>query len=211
MKKLALIMIFGVVGVALSAEEYTIQTISAQNEASITPAFNQKVQKSALPMTKKKEGNCNIVTVGEYKTPKEAHSNLKKAKMIAKDAFVRPMERVAPKACESASETQKVAMSSDVNASIPAPKKEISVIEPIVAKVAPVESNTTVVAVIPVVAAAPMVVTQSEKKEEPCKAQPCVVTNDRNQARKSDISEAIEFYKNSPYYSFQPVAILSSK
>ena len=47
MKKLALMMIFGTLGVTLSAEEFTIQTISAQKEASITPAFEKKVQKSA--------------------------------------------------------------------------------------------------------------------------------------------------------------------
>jgi uncharacterized membrane protein len=54
---------------------------------------------------------------------------------------------------------------------------------------------------------------KSDANAEPCKAQPCknisstVYIYDRNIGRKSDISEAIEFYKNSPYYSFRPVAL----
>src|SRR3989339_947036 len=101
MKKLALIMMFSVIGVVLSAEEFTIQTISAKKEASITPAFEKKVHKSALSSEKKKEGVCNIVTVGKYPSAKAAYHDLKKAKAISKDAFVRPINRTTPKACET--------------------------------------------------------------------------------------------------------------
>ncbi|MBD3799732.1 MAG: hypothetical protein IE883_07650, partial [Epsilonproteobacteria bacterium] len=129
MKNLAILIMFGVSSVALSAEEYTIQTISAKKEVSITPAFEKKVQKSALPMRKKKEGECNIVTVGKYPTAKAASADLKKAREISKDAFVRTLERATPKVCEG----------------------------------------------------------------------------------KSDIHDAIEYYKHSPYHSFRPVALQYSK
>lgn len=215
MKKLALIMMFGISGVVLSAEEFTIQTISAQKEASITPAFNQKVQKSALPSVKKKEGECNIVTVGKYHSTKEARHDLKKAKAISKDAFVRTVERTTPKVCESKSATSKTAMK-DVNSSVVVPKKEEVVVvtakheEP---KAAEAVHAAPIAAVAPV---APAVVVSEAKAEVPCKAQPCekvsnnVYLYDRNLGRKSDIHEAIEFYRHSPYHSFRPVAMQNS-
>ena len=219
MKKLALMMMFGISGVVLSAEEFTIQTISAQKEASITPAFEKKVQKSALPSVKKKEGECNIVTVGKYHSTKEAHHDLKKAKAISKDAFVRTVERTTPKVCESKSATSKTAMK-DVNSSAVVPKKEEAIVvvaKPVETKAveAPHAAPVAVVApTVPVVAPSTHV---EAKAEVPCKAQPCekvsnnVYLYDRNLGRKSDIHEAIEFYKHSPYHSFRPVAMQSSK
>jgi len=212
MKKLALIMMFSVVGVVLSAEEFTIQTISAQKEASITPAFEKKVQKSALPSVKKKEGECNIVTVGKYHSTKEAHHDLKKAKAISKDAFVRTVERTTPKVCESKSAT-KTAMK-DVNSSTVVPKKEEVVV--VAAKHEEPKAVEAVHTAPAAPTAAPAVVAEV-KAEVPCKVQPCekvsnnVYLYDRNLGRKSDIHEAIEFYKHSPYHSFRPVALQSSK
>jgi len=201
MKKLALIMMFSVAGVVLNAEEYTIQTISTLKESSITPAFEKKVEKTALHAIKKKEGECNIVTVGNYKSVKEANVDLKKAKAIAKDAFVRPLVRTTPKVCEThtvaakgPSKEQKAVSSAQTIAST---KEEA--VTPSVA-VAAVEVHP--VAVVP----------SQETKAEPCKVQPCdnspVYVYDRNLARKSDIQEAIDYYKRSPYYSFKPVLTL---
>jgi len=213
MKKLALIMMFGMSSVVLSAEEFTIQTISAKKEASITPAFEKKVHKSALPSVKKKEGECNIVTVGKYHSTKEARHDLKKAKAISKDAFVRTVERTTPKVCESKGATHQTAMK-DVNSSVIVPKKSEAVVvaakheEPKVAEVVHAAPVAPVVAP-PVVA--------EVKAEVPCKVQPCekvsnnVYLYDRNLGRKSDIHEAIEFYKHSPYHSFRPVALQISK
>lgn len=201
-------MMLSVVSVVLSAEEYTIQTISAKKEASITPAFEKKVHKSALHSAKKKEGECNIVTVGHYKSVKEAHADLKKAKVIAKDAFIRPINRTTPKVCEiaTADAKTKVVEKKTVAAhaqSVLAKKEELAVTthEPITSTVPSsiVPTHTSV---------APSV---QEVKVEPCKAQPCEkVTNtvyvyDRNIARKSDIYEAMEYYKNSPYHTFKPM------
>lgn len=219
---------FGVSSVALSAEEYTIQTISAKNEASITPAFEKKVQKSALPMSKKKEGECNIVTVGKYPTAKAAKVDLKKAKTISKDAFVRTTERSTPKACEGKSAATVTAMK-DTNAT-ETPKEENKVVKtsPIPAqnasvapssvavKETPVPATTTPVAIKTVEPAVSSVASVEAPKAEPCKVQPCEQTTnvyvyDKNLARKSDIHEAIEFYKHSPYHSFRPVALQGGK
>lgn len=212
MKKLALIMIFGVSSVVLSAEEFTIQTISALKERSITPAFEKKVHQSALPSAKKKEGECNIVTVGKYSTTKAAHHDLTKAKAISKDAFVRTVNRTTPKVCAGKSEVVKTVMK-DVNSSVVVPKKE----EAVVAAVKHEEPKAVETVHTASVASASAVAVVEPKAEAPCKAQPCekvsnnVYLYDRNLGRKSDISEAIEFYKHSPYHSFRPVALQSSK
>ncbi|HZF70788.1 hypothetical protein [Sulfuricurvum sp.] len=222
MKKLTLILLCGVASMALSADEYTIQTISALKESSITPAFEKKVQKTALPSAQKKEGQCNIVTVGEYPTAKKAHADLSKAKRVAKDAFIRPVNRNTPKVCEAKEGDHKVAMVEDnasvVSAKSVVPKKE----ETAVVKKEEASAHPSVVQPMaketvspsPSVAIAEIAAAEkSGEKSEPCKAQPCknvsstVYIYDRNIGRKSDISEAIEFYKNSPYYSFRPVAL----
>lgn len=203
MKKLALIMMFSVTGVVLSAEEYTIQTISTLKESSITPAFEKKVEKSTLNSAKKKEGECNIVTVGSYKSIKEAHVDLKKAKAIAKDAFIRPLSRATPKVCEihtAAAKGSAVEHKEAVAVHDFAVKKE----EAATAVTSPASSTAmevhTSVAMMPV-----------EAKAEPCKVQPSqnsvspVYVYDRNIARKSDLQEAIDYYKRSPYHTFKPV------
>lgn len=214
MKNLALIMMLSVTGVVLSAEEYTIQTISALKESSITPAFEKKVKKSALSSAQIKEGDCNIVTVGKYPTPKAAKTDIQKAKAISKDAFVRPLKRVIPAVCESKHAMSTMAMN-DANSSVTVPKQEDTVMtsEEKVAVVAQaVSKETAAVTEAPTaVATAPLV--QTEMKMEPCKVQPCensttVYLYDRNLARKSDISEAIEYYKNSPYHTFRPALAL---
>ncbi|HEX5329635.1 hypothetical protein [Sulfuricurvum sp.] len=205
MKKLALIMMFSVSSVVLSAEEFTIQTISAQKEASITPAFEKKVQKSALLSTKKKEGSCNIVTVGKYPSAKAAHHDLGKAKAISKDAFVRSVDRTTPKACESrgAAKEHTVQAKPSVN-----PQPEVKAV--VAHETAPVKKEEPVVAEHASVAADhPATVSAPvQVKSEPCKTQPCTNVTylyDRNLAHKGDVQEAIEYYKRSPYYSFKPV------
>lgn len=203
MKKLALMMIFSSLSVVLSAEEYTIQTISAQKASSITPAFEKKVQKSALPSSQKKEGECNIVTVGKYSSIKAAKHDLVKAKTISKDAFVRSMDRTTPKVCESHVAT------ADVKAVVVVERKEEKTMGTPIKKEEPAvtQTETATVAVAPQSVSTPMV---SDVKTEPCKSQPCTNVTyvyDRNLAHKSDVQEAIEYYKRSPYYTFKPVSM----
>jgi hypothetical protein len=203
MKKLALIMMFSTISVVLSAEEYTIQAISAQKEASITPAFEKKIEKSALPVTKKKEGTCNIVTVGKYPSVKAAKQDLAKAKAISKDAFVRSVERATPKGCENTNAVKanekKASVEQTVNKTVAV---QVMAVQP--------KKEEVVAVVTPVVQPVAASVAQ-ENKSEPCKTKPCenvvkpVYVYDRNLARKSDIEDAIEYYKRSPYYTFKPV------
>ncbi len=195
-------MIFSMTNVVLSAEEYTIQTISAKKEASITPAFEKKVQKSTLHSEQKKEGSCNVVTVGKYTSVKAAHHDLKKAKAISKDAFVRPINRTTPKVCESKTATPKATVEAKTSIAPSSVKKDEAV--------AAVHEATKPVAVVSTAPVTNSAVVQ-EVKSEPCKIQPCenvsssLYVYDRNLARKSDIHEAIEYYKNSPYHTFKPV------
>lgn len=202
MKKLTLIMMFGFSSVVLNAEEFTIQTISAQKAASITPAFEKKISKSALPSAKIQEGSCHIVTVGKYPDAKAAHHDLKKAKSISKDAFVRSTHRQIPKTCGSAVESpHAVQKAGEHNVSSPVVAVEVK-------KEAHAEAHPVVV---------DKNVTTTEVKEVPCKAQPCekvshpVYVYDRNSVRKSDIHEAIEYYRTSPYHSFTPVGLQAAK
>ena len=208
MKKLALIIMFSVTGVVLNAEEYTIQTISAKKEASITPAFEKKVEKTALHATKKKEGECNIVTVGNYKSVKEAHVDLKKAKAIAKDAFIRPLVRTTPKVCEARTAAAKGSSVENKGEKTVTSSAQVKKEEMIAAVHEAVTPSVSVAAV----EAHPDTLTSQEIKTEPYKGQASsnspVFVYDRNLARKSDIQEAIEYYKRSPYYSFKPVLTL---
>jgi hypothetical protein len=220
MKKLALIMMLSTTSVVLSAEEYTIQTISAQKESSITPAFEKKVHKSALASSNIKEGSCNIVTVGKYPTSKAAKADIRKAKKISKDVFVRTLHRETPKVCGGSSVADHtkptpanqaiVANKNDVKSS----KKETLAVNHdsdknvvVHEEAKPIaQTNSATLPVSPFE-------TVSETKAEPCKVQPCtkilnnVYVYDRTIAHKSDVSDAIEYYKTSPYYFFRPVAL----
>ncbi len=219
MKKLALTIIIGVAGVAVNAQEYTIQTISAKNEKSITPAFEKKVHQSALQSLRKKEGSCNIVTVGRYDTAKKAQADLSKAKKISPDAFVRPMERSTPKACETAvaAKTEEKAVTKEVHASPKEESKPSPEAKSAVAEAAPAAVEKPKAASAPVVAAAPhaapvaaepqsvpVIVYEKIQNRVELTPPPQVVLYDKNQVRKSDIHEAIEYYKTSPYHSFKP-------
>lgn len=206
MKKLALIMMFSVTGVVLNAEEYTIQTISTLKESSITPAFEKKVEKTSLHATKKKEGECNIVTVGSYKSVKEAHVDLKKAKVIAKDAFVRPLVRTTPKVCETHTAAAKVPSKEKKG------EKAVSSVQAITATkeeaIAAVHEAVTPSTVATADAHTGTIMPSQTTKEIQTPNNSPVFVYDRNLARKSDIQEAIEYYKRSPYYSFKPVLSL---
>lgn len=199
MKKLALIVVFSVASMALNAEEYTIQTISALKESSITSAFEKKIEKSALPSAKIKEGECNIVTVGQYGNTKEARSGLKKAKTIAKDAFVRPISRTIPKVCATQSEERKSEeiVKTDINASV----------SPVAVKAIQAEAEKPKETAASAMAA-PAPLPAAEVKSSIDSVHSTVLIYDRNCIRKSDIHEAIEYYKNSPYHTFRPVALL---
>jgi hypothetical protein len=222
MKKLALIMMLSTTSVVLSAEEYTIQTISAQKEASITPAFEKKVHKSALASSNIKEGSCNIVTVGKYPTAKAAKADIRKAKKISKDVFVRTLHRETPKVCGGSSLVADhginpvhtgQALVGNSNEAKSSKKETVAVNHDSEKNVVVHEEAKPITQTNVATPSVSSFETVGETKTGPCKTQPCTkISNnlyiyDRSLARKSDVSDAIEYYKTSPYYSFRPVSL----
>ena len=96
MKKIAILIAFGLTSALLASEAVTIQVINAVYEKSVTHAFDAKLKQSGLAVNKKMENGHYIVTLGSFKDEKSAQSALKKARLVVtKDAFIRPIERHA--------------------------------------------------------------------------------------------------------------------
>lgn len=182
---------------ALSAEEYTIQTISALKESSITPAFEQKIKKTGIPYIKKTEGDRHVVLLGKYKKTAETKHDVKKVRaVVTHDAFVRPMDRAAVATVGKPEVHVEVASHTSETATVSH------------------GAETTATVVAPATPPIAVATTPAVEKKEECapriiSAAPTepVIIYDRNAMRKNDISEAIEFYKTSPYHSFRPVAL----
>lgn len=208
MKKLALILIYSVASMALSAEEYTIQTISALKESSITPAFEKKIKKTGLHYIKKTEGDRHVVLLGSYQKRAEAKADIKKVKKaVVHDAFIRPMDRTMQG-------TSTVAIKENTNHAEPIKgsnpekgKQETHAIE----IVAAASHDALSAAASAPVAEKKEVITVAEATVTPqlpkCNSNNAVMVYDRNAIRKSDLAEAMEYYRNSPYHTFQPVAL----
>jgi hypothetical protein len=125
-KKLVILIAFGMVCTIWASEPVTVQVISAIYEKSITHEFDARLKKTGLEIHKKIEANRYVVTLGTYKDEKSAQSALKKARaLVAKDAFIRPVNRhysvehakVTPETHTVA--TEHVVMPSDVVAAAP--------------------------------------------------------------------------------------------
>ncbi|MCK9371959.1 MAG: hypothetical protein M0P91_02085 [Sulfuricurvum sp.] len=200
MKKLALIFVCGVAGMTLNAQEYTIQVISAIKESSITPAFEKKVKKTGIPYIKKEEGERHVLLVGSYETRDRSGMDAKKVKKsVVHDAFVRPMERKEVSGAiskEEHSSTHK-AIKESIAADHVSPLGTASVV---------VNHNEPAVAISSAAPNHDTNATGEMKEAKGCSASNIVVIYDRNAIRKYDISEAIEYYKNSSYYTFKSTA-----
>ena len=189
MKKWMFLIMTGLVTVVLASDtkSVTVQVISAVHEKSITDAFNEKLKKTGLEIYKKKEGEHFVVTLGEYKDDKHAQPALKKARTIVnKEAFIRPINR------EYATQVQ-VAVISEHNVS------SHGVVEHPVTS--PTEQAAIAVVVIPA---------SSEKAATVSSALSSPVVNKvvlRRESHKNEISDALEFYKTSPYHRFEPVTL----
>jgi len=186
MKKIAFLMILGAASALWSSEEMTVQVISAVYEKSITPAFDAKLKKSGLDIHKKVEDGRYIVTLGTYPDHKKAQQPLKKARaVVAKDAFIRPVNRHHAEAAHT-KVTQPAAQPVAHTEAVPN-KAVVAVTEspkPIVAPVAAPEVKQPV----SVIVTTP---TECDKKE----------------MRKDAFAEAIKYYRTSPYHRFEPVVL----
>ncbi|MDP3301976.1 MAG: hypothetical protein Q8S36_08435 [Sulfuricurvum sp.] len=193
-KKIVLTAAMGTMGLAWGAGDVTIQVINAVKEKSITHDFEKKLRKTGLPVHKVVEGGRYIVTLGNYKDAKPAKVALKKARtIVCKEAFIRPVNRdqvaVAPhepaKTVKEAA-THVTAAKAAVVAHSPAAVQESN-------KVVVVEAKP----VMAVVNNSPAVVAKSESQ----------VASEKKEAHISEIAQAINFYKNSPYHRFEPVKL----
>lgn len=202
---------FCVVGVSLQGSEYTIQVISALKESSITPAFEKKIEKTGIPYIKKDEGERHVVLVGSYETRERSKTDVKKVKKsVVHDAFVRPMERkgVSGALCteehSSAQKPLKESIAANHASAIAAALQEKHTVStPSVVAT----HNETAAAVS---SAAPNHDSNATVEAKEGMVSPrasasanIVMVYDRNAIRKYDISEAIEYYKNSSYYTFK--------
>lgn len=178
MKKLAFLMIMGMVSVLWGSESVTVQVISAIYEKSITHEFDAKLKKTGLEVHKKIEAGRYVVTLGTYKDEKSAEAALKKARiLVAKDAFIRPVNRTHVATIQPIEPTHSTpSIEHKSVAAVETPKPE--------AEVKPEEVK-------PASAATVSVLSDCDKRE----------------MHRSEIGEAIQYYKTSPYHRFEPVRL----
>lgn len=192
-KKIVLIAVMGTMGLVWGSGDVTVQVINAVKERSITHDFEKKLEKTGLPVHKVVEGGRYIVTLGSYKDAKSAKLALKKARsIVCKEAFIRPVNRDQI-AVTSHEKTAKVAAHHET-AKVETP------VEVKAATVVQVPNNVLVVEVKPVsveVKNSPAVAVKSESQ----------AASEKKEAYKSEIAQAINFYKNSPYHRFEPVKL----
>lgn len=200
----------GAMGVLWGSGDVTIQVINAVKEKSITHDFEKKLEKTGLPIHKVVEGGRYIVTLGSYKDAKSAKAALKKTRsIVCKEAFVRPVNRdqvaVAPHEPAKAVKAAEAA----VSAHHETPKAHTPA-------AAHAETKAAVVAHSPVVVQEPskVVVVEVKPVTVEVKNSPAVVAKTESQAASekkeahiSEIAQAINFYKNSPYHRFEPVKL----
>jgi len=177
MKKLAFLMIMGMVSLLWGSEAVTVQVISAIYEKSITHEFDAKLKKTGLEVHKKIEAGRYVVTLGTYKDAKSAEGALKKARtLVAKDAFIRPVNRTYSATAKPAEPATHTTESKSV-ATIETPKHEAVIKSE---EIKPVSTASAIVAI-----------SECDKRE----------------MHRSEIGEAIQYYKTSPYHKFQPVGL----
>lgn len=190
-------MMFSVASVVSGAEEFTIQTISAFKESSLTPAFKQKVHNIALPSATFKEGKCNIVTVGNYESSKAAHNSLAKGKKVAHDAFVRPKHRVIPELCQP---QVAIAAPAEIHPAVAAVAVNKPAETPL-AEVAEAKVSTVAQTV------APSVAEHENVAVNKADCIPLTGCEKRAARNKAVIEEALKYYSSSSYYRFSPTAL----
>lgn len=202
MKKLLVIATIGMSTLVLGSEPLTVQVISAVHEKSVTKAFDAKVKETGMKVHKKVEDNRFVVTVGEFSD----HKSAKKGETIArqfvtKDAFIRPVDRHSKAIAHSVTASKHEEPHSSLVVEHKGEQKAV-VMATEQHKIEPkqVESKP----VVSVVEVKPVEYKASEMKVA---LQTVSSDCDRREMHKSEISEAINYYKNSPYHRFEPVKL----
>ncbi|MCL4432861.1 MAG: hypothetical protein M1300_11180 [Epsilonproteobacteria bacterium] len=196
-KKIVLIAAMGAMGVLWGSGDVTIQVINAVKEKSITHDFEKKLGKTGLAIHKVVEGGRYIVTLGSYKDHQSAQKALKKARtLVCAGAFIRPIKRDQAAAAKVATVTTTSVHQEAVKVQTPVAAHT----EAKAAVVAQAPKNVVVMEVKPVsveVKNSPVVVAKTESQ----------AASEKKEAYKSEIAQAINFYKNSPYHRFEPVKL----
>ena len=187
MKKILFLLTMAFAGSLLMADDVTVQVINAVYEKSVTKELDAKIKKTGLEVHKKIENGRYVVTLGTFKNEREAQKALKMVRhFVSSDAFVRLVQRneVAhlEKSIHSVQESEVVSQAQDVSS----PAVEIHE-KPAIVTVA------TIMPAVSTVATTPAISTQSE--------------SDKREVHKNELSEAINYYKNSPYHRFEPVIL----
>ncbi len=204
MKKVVFLMMIVFGGSLWASGDVTVQVISAVYEKSVTKELDAKVKKTGLEVHKKIENGRYVVTLGTFKSEQAAQKALEKARhLVSSDAFARPVERTIHTAKSSATAghistvatAHKPSVSPVVHTQPHAPstvvmaheKNATSVIVPAS------DSSTSAIVTKPTTAIISVIPVQSE----------C----DKREMHKNELSEAINYYKNSPYHRFEPVTL----
>ncbi len=183
MKKLVFLMMMGMMSFVWGSQEVTVQVISAVYEKSITREFDAKLKKTGLDIHKKVENGRYVVTLGAYPAEKSAQPALKKARhVVAKDAFVRLVNRD-----HTATAVQPV-----VHANVQEHPAVVAVTETPKAVEAPKYT-----------ASSPAIVHEIKQSPVAVKLSEC----DKKELRKDAFSEAINYYRTSPYHRFEPIGL----
>lgn len=194
-KKIVLIAAMGTMGLLWGSGDVTIQVINAVKEKSITHDFEKKLEKTGLTIHKIVEGGRYIVTLGTYKDEKAAQAALKKARTVVLGAFVRPVKRdqVAVASHEPAKTAKAAAVAPTHHETAKAQTPAGAHVEVKAAVAAPKEEHVVIIEV----KNSPDISTKTDSQ----------MASEKKEAYKSEIAEAINFYKNSPYHRFEPVKL----
>lgn len=192
MKKLAFLMIMGMVSLLWGSEAVTVQVISAIYEKSITHEFDARLKKTGLEIHKKIEAGRYVVTLGTYKDAKSAERALKKARiLVAKDAFIRPVNRTYSATAKPAEPATHPTERKSV-ATIETPRHE-AVIKPDTTVETPKHEA--------------VIKSEEVKPASTALVRVALSECDKREMHRSEIGEAIQYYKTSPYHKFQPVGL----
>jgi len=210
MKKILFLLTIALAGSLWSAGDVTVQVISAVYEKSVTKELDAKVNKTGLAAHKKIENGRYVVTLGTFKSEHDAQKALKNVRhLVSSDAFVRPVERTIHTAKSSTTAGHTPTVATAHTSSVSPQTQSTLVVQPqphtpstvvmaheknATSVIVPASnSSTSAIVTKPTTAIISVIPVQSE----------C----DKREMHKNEFSEAINYYKNSPFYRFEPVVL----
>jgi hypothetical protein len=188
----------------LAQERFTLQVISVEQKRSITPAFMKKVKALNLPYEGQQREKSYVLCVGDFSTELEANDALIKVRQeLTSDAFIVRFNGM---------QTKKAPLSPDAQmqqAMLMAKARTLQKVdkEKVDAKAMESVEPVKVKQEEPLPPKEKVVITKQESKtvvgmQEDVKTEEIYCKPTKKALRESEISDAIAFYQNSKYYSF---------